>query len=259
MALTATASTKTRQEVIHILGMRNPSINAISPHKSNIIYWVAERESAEKCFAPVIDKLKVHRCELPRMIIYCSRYKDCSMLYRFLKYNLGDDFTEPKGAPDHSRLRLVDMFTSLTHSEVKKDIITNFSVPNSPLRIVICTVAYGMDIDCSNVKQIVHWGPSDTIEAYVQEIGRAGRDDTQACALLLVKKKDLSRIFLDADIITYSTNTVVCRRSLLLKNFDFIDFQKDCKGCLCCDICARECNCMYPNLVLSLSDVKPIC
>ncbi|KAL5481472.1 hypothetical protein EMCRGX_G021638 [Ephydatia muelleri] len=59
MALTATASTKTRQEVIHILGMRNPSINAISPHKSNIIYWVAERESVEKCLAPVIDKLKV--------------------------------------------------------------------------------------------------------------------------------------------------------------------------------------------------------
>ena len=105
----------------------------------------------------------------------------------------------------------------------------------------------------------MHWGSSDTIEAYIQESGRAGRDDTQACALLLVKKKDLSRKFLDADIITYSTNTVVCRRSLLLKNFDFIDFQKDCKGCLCCDICAHECNCMYPNFVLSLSDVKPIC
>ena len=162
MALTATASNKTRQEVIHILGMRNPSINAISPHKSNIIYWVAERESAEKCFAPVIDKLKVHRCEHPRMIIYCSRYKDCSMLYRFFKYNLGDDFTEPKGAPDHSRLRLVDMFTSLTHSEVKKDI----SVINSPLRIVI---SYGMSIDCSNVNSKCFMCLTSTLEISVQK------------------------------------------------------------------------------------------
>ena len=69
---------------------------------------------------------------------YCSRYR----LLHAIQIYLGDDFTEPKGAPDHSRLRLVDMFTSLTHSEVKKDIIKFFSVPNSPLRIVICTVAY---------------------------------------------------------------------------------------------------------------------
>ena len=79
MAQTATASTKTHQEVIHIFGMHNPSINAISPHKSNLIYWIAERESADKCFAPVIDKLKVHRCALPRIV----QDIDCSMLYRF--------------------------------------------------------------------------------------------------------------------------------------------------------------------------------
>ena len=46
------------------------------------------------------------------------------------------------------------------------------------------TIAYGMGVDCSNVRQIIHWGPSDSIEAYIQESGRAGRDNSQACALL---------------------------------------------------------------------------
>ena len=45
-----------------------------------------------------------------------------------------------------------------------------------------------MGVDCSNVQQIVHWGPPETIEAYIQESGRAGRDDKHACALLLVRK-----------------------------------------------------------------------
>lgn len=151
------------------------------------------------------------------------------------------------------------MYTSLTHSAVKQDILKNFSVPNSPLRVLICTIAYGMGVDCSNVKQIVHWGPSDSIEAYIQESGRAGRDNSQACALLLVKKKDLLKKFLHADVVTYCTNTTICRRSLLLKDFDPVDFRIDCRGCLCCDICASQCtcaSCMCTGFVLSLSNVN---
>ena len=243
MALTATASSSTRQEVIEILGMNNPSVYAVSPHKSNVTYWVAERESVETCFGPVVEKLKVLRCTLPRMIIYCSEYEDCSTLYRFFKDSLCSEFTEPIGAPDHSRLRLVDMYTSLTNQSVKEDIVKNFSVSHSPLRVVICTVAYGMGVDCSNVQQIVHWGPPETIEAYIQESGRAGRDDKHACALLLVSKKDSLKKYLHPDMVMYCKNTTVCRRSLLLKNIDPIDFTKDCMGCMCCDVCARQCMC----------------
>ena len=215
MALTATASIRTRQEVIKVLGMLNPAVNAMSPHKCNIVYWVGERKSIEECFGTVVKQLKLHRCDLPRMMIFCFKYNDCSMLYKFFKESLGDHFTEPIGAPDHSRLRLVDMYTSLTHSAVKQDIQNNFSVPNSPLRVLICTIAYGMGVDCSNARQIIHWGPSDSIEAYIQESGRAGRDNNQACALLLVKK-DVLKKFLHADIVTYCTNNTICRRSLLL-------------------------------------------
>ena len=67
------------------------------------------------------------------MIIHCSKYEDCSTLYCFFKDSLRCEFTEPIGAPDHSRLRLVDMYTSLTNNSVKEDIVKNFSVSHSPL------------------------------------------------------------------------------------------------------------------------------
>ena len=77
-------------------------------------------------------------------------------------------------------------------------------------------------------------GSTKTIEAYIQESGRAGRDDNHACALLLVRK---IKKYLHPDMVMYCKNTTVCRRSLL-KNFDPIDFTKDCMGCMCCDVCA---------------------
>ena len=83
MALTAAASFRTRQEVIKVLGMLNPAVNAMSPHKCNIVYWVGERKSIEECFGTVVEQLKLHRCDLPRMMIFCSKYNDCSMLYIF--------------------------------------------------------------------------------------------------------------------------------------------------------------------------------
>lgn len=78
MALTATASITTRQEVIKVLGMQHPAVNVMSPHKRNIVYWVGERKSTEECFGTVVKQLKLHRCELPRMMIFCSKYDDCS-------------------------------------------------------------------------------------------------------------------------------------------------------------------------------------
>ena len=93
VALTATASIETRQKVIKILGMTNPSVHAISPHKSNITYWVADRKAPDICLSRVVQQLKEQRCGLPRIIIYCSKYEDCCMLYRFFKVSLGDQFT----------------------------------------------------------------------------------------------------------------------------------------------------------------------
>ena len=79
------------------------------------------------------------------------------------------------------------MFTSCTPIGIKNQIISSFT-KETTLRVVIATVAFGMGINCHSVKQIIHFGPPDTIESYIQETGRAGRDGSQAQAILLKKK-----------------------------------------------------------------------
>ncbi len=56
---------------------------------------------------------------MPRAIVYCRRYEDCADLYLFLQAGLGREFTEPTDAPDLSRFRLVEMFTSCNDADVK--------------------------------------------------------------------------------------------------------------------------------------------
>ena len=79
------------------------------------------------------------------------------------------------------------LYHSSTDSVAKDMILSRFSVQSS-LRIVIATVAFGMGIDCADITQIVHLGPPDDVEGYIQETGRAGRDGQSSLAVLLLLK-----------------------------------------------------------------------
>ena len=68
------------------------------------------------------------------------------------------------------------MFTACTILSVKDAILESFCKSDGILRVVIVTVAFGMGLDCPNVRRVMHWGPSSDIEQYVQETGRGGRD-----------------------------------------------------------------------------------
>ena len=73
------------------------------------------------------------------------------------------------------------MFTACTRTDVKENILKSFCDPEGLLRVVVATVAFGMGLDCPNVRRVVHWGSSSDIEHYLQETGLAGRD----CMLLI--------------------------------------------------------------------------
>ena len=191
MAMTATATTATRRRIISILGMRDPSVIAISPDKSNICYWVKKGVSVNDIVIPLVAKLKVQRCKLPRVIIFCRRCEDCSTLYQLFLSQLKKEFTEPIGAPNVSKFRLVDIYTSVTDKEVQDSIIASFCKSDTPLRVLICTIAFGMGLDCQDVVQVIHWGPASNLEAYMQECGRAGRNGNASSALLYVRPADL--------------------------------------------------------------------
>ena len=143
---------------------------------------------------------------MDKVIVFCCTYDDSSRIYLFIRSRLGVLGVQPVGAPDLSRFRLVEMFTACTHKDVKESILlANFIIPESILRVVIATVAFGMGLDCPNVRRIVHWDGSNDIEAYLQETGRAGRDGMLFQAILYSISSHTNR-FMDENMKNYTKN-----------------------------------------------------
>ena len=88
--------------------------------------------------------------------------------------------------------------------------------------------------------KIIHLGPPEDIEGYLQAIGRAGRDGLPACAVLMFRRP---RQHVEESMLEYCNNTTLCRRELLLKDFDEYGSSDIPRMCMCCDICIVVCEC----------------
>ena len=143
------------------------------------------------------------------------------------------------------------MFTACTTPSVKETILATFCSSDGILRVVVATVAFGMGLDCPNVRHIIHWGPSTDVEQYLQETGRAGRDGLPSLATLCVT--DLQSHPAEESMKEYYKNKATCRRELLLSHFDsniaeLCEENRKSSRCLCCDICAATCTCSSCSL-----------
>ena len=241
MALTATATRSLRGAVCKTLGMDNPVVVTVSPDKTNMVFSVAHFESLETTFRPTMEKLKHERTNMQRTLIFCKSQETCAQLYLMFKFFLREEFTQPKGYPDLPQFRLVDMFMSGTHPSVKESITSLIQSPTSNLRVLICTVAFGMGVNPPDVRAVLHCGPPADIETYIQEVGRGGRDGKTTHATLFYSRK-LKR-FVSDDMIKYCEQTTCCRRDQLFNDFDLYVHAPCNVGCKCCDICMHKCEC----------------
>lgn len=79
--------------------------------------------------------------------------------------------------------RLVEMKHSGSPASVKNHVLNQFGDDTRCLRMLIATIAYGMGVNCNGVTRVIHFGPSKSIEAYMQESGRFGQSGEQSDAL----------------------------------------------------------------------------
>ena len=88
----------------------------------------------------------------------------------YFKSSLGNNFTEPPNSVELNKHGLVNMFLGCTPPDVKEELVQQFTAASTPLRLNIATSAFGMGVNCCDVKQIIHIGvPKDT-ESYIQEL-----------------------------------------------------------------------------------------
>ena len=96
-------------------------------------------------------------------------------------------------------------FASIYHaglsSNDKKNILQHFVISDSVIRFVICTVVFGLGVNISDIRIVMHWGVSESVLQYWQEVGRAGRDGQKATAYMYATKP--SSVHANADMIKY--------------------------------------------------------
>ena len=241
MALTATATSETYHCALKQLSMHNPALVALPPDRGNTKYSVCPSADLEE----LSDLLCRQMCDanqiFPKTVLFVRRCKDCSDLYALLTYKLGRAATVPPGYPNVSQFRRIEMYSRVSTNQKKEQILATFSSRESNIELVIATSAFGLGVDCSDIRLVIHWGLPNSTEEYVQETGRAGRDGE--CAEAILYEGKVGR-HCTKTMRKYVSNTELCRRKFLFSDF-ICHFEKDITvtGCKCCDVCARSCSC----------------
>jgi ATP-dependent DNA helicase RecQ len=171
-------------------------------------------------------------------IVFCSSRPGTENLARYLRISLGE-----MGMDWHNDIRFYHAGLS---REEKADVEKWFMGNN---RAVLCaTCAYGMGVDKADVRTVIHRDCAPSVEAYLQESGRAGRDGAQSKAILLWGPDDdtsLRRAKTEADrnrlsaLLNYARNITDCRRHALLKMLNF-NGNGESPETPCCDVCENN-------------------
>lgn len=228
LALTATATKGVRSDIVSHLRMIDPKVLVASFNRPNIFLDVKKKSGGVEQVLSFIDE---HEGE--RGIIYCFSRKRVDDLYAELKRKGVNALNYHAGLTDEQRLKNQEKFL------------------NDKVDVMVCTLAFGMGINKSDVRYVIHFDLPKSIEQYYQEIGRAGRDGLPATALLLYSAGDIHKIryFFESEedssksekllqgMIQYAESRF-CRRKQLLSYFgeEYDDsVEKEC----CCDACVR--------------------
>ncbi|ABS41954.1 DNA helicase RecQ [Clostridium botulinum] len=228
-AFTATATETVRRDILKSLELQNPKVFVTGFDRENLSFSVIKGEDKEKF---IFDYLENNIGKVG--IIYTSTRKEAESLYN--KIN-------KKGYT-------VGVYHAGLSDEERKKTQEDFSFDN--IEIIVATNAFGMGIDKSNVRFVIHHNIPKNMEAYYQEAGRAGRDGEESECILLFSPNDirLQKYFIDESFLSPERKnneynklramvdycyTSKCLRSYILEYFGEDALEEKCNNCSTCN------------------------
>lgn len=155
--------------------------------------------------------------------------------------------------------KIVSVFHACLSTKDQQHILKTFKSPDSKIRLVICTVAFGMGVNIPDIRIVLHWGVCDTVLEYWQEVGRAGRDGILSYAYYYATRVSIAHA--TADMKTMCNKLCkgeeACFRHAVLSHmvgYTGVTAKEiqclvrctdrcSCNLCSCCNLCRTKCPC----------------